>query len=247
MRANFASLIAALVHVAPLMAPASAQTTLQYRSPAGVEYRSLPDADGKVAQAAKALAADRTNIDKIVALGTAQANESVTLTAKLTDTVRRVNFEDGQFVEKGAVLIELTNQEEEAALAEARAKNRAPLNALLNEAFAKKPTDEWVAIRPGTDAHLLFGLVHVILASGRADLGRATDLVDGLGDGRGQIGLYLLERLMPLVGGDAATRHQNGLGGGAHLARIQAQGKSQVVEHGLVGRGRVDQHIQAHR
>ena len=32
------------------------------------------------------------------------------------------------------------------ATAEARAKNRAPLNALLNEAFAKKPTDEWVAI-----------------------------------------------------------------------------------------------------
>jgi membrane fusion protein (multidrug efflux system) len=59
--------------------------------------------------------------DVVEALGTAQANESVTLTAKLTDTVRRVNFEDGDFVDKGAVLIELTNQEEEAALAEARA------------------------------------------------------------------------------------------------------------------------------
>ncbi len=72
-RLRSAALIAALVHVAPLMAQASAQTTLQYRSPAGVEYRSFPDADGKVAQAAKALAADPTNIDKIVALGTAQA------------------------------------------------------------------------------------------------------------------------------------------------------------------------------
>ena len=30
--------------------------------------------------------------------------------------------------------------------AEGRAKNRVPLNALLNEAFAKKKTDEWVAI-----------------------------------------------------------------------------------------------------
>jgi membrane fusion protein (multidrug efflux system) len=59
--------------------------------------------------------------DVIEALGTAQANESVTLTAKVTDTVRRVNFEDGDFVEAGAVLIELTNQEEEALLAEARA------------------------------------------------------------------------------------------------------------------------------
>src|SRR5687768_10875074 len=59
--------------------------------------------------------------DVIEALGTAQANESVTLTAKVTDTVRRVNFEDGDFVEAGTVLIELTNQEEEALLAEARA------------------------------------------------------------------------------------------------------------------------------
>jgi membrane fusion protein (multidrug efflux system) len=59
--------------------------------------------------------------DAVEALGTTQANESVTLTAKVTDTVRRVNFEDGDFVEAGTVLVELTNQEEEALLAEARA------------------------------------------------------------------------------------------------------------------------------
>jgi membrane fusion protein, multidrug efflux system len=59
--------------------------------------------------------------DVVEALGTTQANESVTLTAKVTDTVRRVNFEDGDYVNAGTVLIELTNQEEEAALAEARA------------------------------------------------------------------------------------------------------------------------------
>lgn len=59
--------------------------------------------------------------DTIEALGTATANESVTLTAKVTDTVRRVHFEDGDYVEEGAVLVELTNSEEEALLAEARA------------------------------------------------------------------------------------------------------------------------------
>ena len=59
--------------------------------------------------------------DVVEALGTALANESVTLTAKVTDSVRRVNFEDGDYVEGGTVLIELTNQEEEALLAEARA------------------------------------------------------------------------------------------------------------------------------
>ncbi len=59
--------------------------------------------------------------DTVDALGTAQANESVTLSAKVTDTVRSVNFEDGDFVEAGAVLLELTNQRREALLAEARA------------------------------------------------------------------------------------------------------------------------------
>jgi membrane fusion protein (multidrug efflux system) len=59
--------------------------------------------------------------DTVEALGTAQANESVTINAKVTDTVRRVNFSDGDYVESGAVLAELTNQEEEASLAEARA------------------------------------------------------------------------------------------------------------------------------
>ncbi len=57
----------------------------------------------------------------VEALGTARANESVTLTASLTDTVRRVNFDDGDYVQAGTVLIELTNEEEEAQLAEARA------------------------------------------------------------------------------------------------------------------------------
>jgi membrane fusion protein (multidrug efflux system) len=59
--------------------------------------------------------------DTVEALGTAQANESVTINAKVTDTVRRVNFSDGDYVESGAVLAELTSQEEEASLAEARA------------------------------------------------------------------------------------------------------------------------------
>ncbi len=60
-------------------------------------------------------------IDAIEAIGTARANESVTLTAKLTDTVRAVAFEDGDFVERGTVLLELTNEEQTALLAEAKA------------------------------------------------------------------------------------------------------------------------------
>jgi tetratricopeptide (TPR) repeat protein len=46
--------------------------TVQYRSPAGVEYRSLRDT-GTVARAEQALAADSRNVDLIIALGVAQS------------------------------------------------------------------------------------------------------------------------------------------------------------------------------
>ena len=63
----------------------------------------------------------RLLIKVIEALGTARANESVTLTTSLNETVRRVNFEDGDYVKEGTVLVELSNDEEAAQLAEARA------------------------------------------------------------------------------------------------------------------------------
>lgn len=67
-------------------------------------------------------AARREQLSQTVeAIGTAQANESVTVTAKVTDTVSAVDFEDGEYVEEGAILVQLTNQEEEALLAEAQA------------------------------------------------------------------------------------------------------------------------------
>lgn len=59
--------------------------------------------------------------DEIEALGTAQANESVTLTAKVTETVTGVNFRDGDFVEAGAVLVDLSGRAEVAQLEAAQA------------------------------------------------------------------------------------------------------------------------------
>src|SRR5205085_10488991 len=56
-----------------LVSPSTlAGQTVQYRSPAGVEYRSQPDT-GPIARAASALAADPSNVDKIIALGVAQS------------------------------------------------------------------------------------------------------------------------------------------------------------------------------
>lgn len=60
-------------------------------------------------------------VDSIEALGTLRANEAVVLSATITDTVRAVHFEDGQRVKKGDVLVEMTDDEEDALLQEARA------------------------------------------------------------------------------------------------------------------------------
>lgn len=60
-------------------------------------------------------------VERIEALGTIRANESVTLSAQVTEKVTKVNFDDGQVVEEGDVLLEFTSREESALLAEAQA------------------------------------------------------------------------------------------------------------------------------
>jgi membrane fusion protein (multidrug efflux system) len=62
--------------------------------------------------------------DRIEALGTAQANESVMVTAKVTETVVRVNFEDGDLAQAGQVLVDLSGRAEVAGLEEAAAAFR---------------------------------------------------------------------------------------------------------------------------
>ena len=63
----------------------------------------------------------RTIREQVEAIGTTSANESITLTAQVTDTVSVVGFEDGQYVNEGDILVELTNSEETALLAESKA------------------------------------------------------------------------------------------------------------------------------
>jgi membrane fusion protein (multidrug efflux system) len=62
--------------------------------------------------------------DTIEAIGTAKANESVILTARVSETVQSVNFEDGGVVSEGTIIVELTNSEERAMVAEAEATVR---------------------------------------------------------------------------------------------------------------------------
>ncbi len=58
--------------------------------------------------------------DQVEALGTLIANESVDLTAKVTERILAINFESGQEVEEGDVLAEMTSDEQSALLEEAR-------------------------------------------------------------------------------------------------------------------------------
>lgn len=60
-------------------------------------------------------------VDRVEALGTLRANESVALTANVTETVTALHFDDGQRVKAGEVLAEMTSAEEHALLEEARA------------------------------------------------------------------------------------------------------------------------------
>ncbi|NKN33606.1 efflux RND transporter periplasmic adaptor subunit [Marichromatium bheemlicum] len=60
--------------------------------------------------------------ERVEALGTLRANESVVITSTVTETVAALHFDDGQRVEQGALLVELTSAEQQALLEEARAR-----------------------------------------------------------------------------------------------------------------------------
>lgn len=66
----------------------------------------------------------RAFVDVIEAVGSARANESVELTAKVSDTVARLNFTDGQSVDAGYLVAEMAQKEQTADLAAAEASLR---------------------------------------------------------------------------------------------------------------------------
>jgi membrane fusion protein (multidrug efflux system) len=72
-------------------------------------------------------------VDRVEALGTLRANEKVEITATVTDTITAIHFEDGQRVNKGDILIEMTSEEEHALLEEEKSTH----------AEAKKQYDRW--------------------------------------------------------------------------------------------------------
>lgn len=59
--------------------------------------------------------------DSVTALGTVNARESITVTSKVSETVQKVNFESGDEVAAGAVLVTLSGNQQQATLDAAEA------------------------------------------------------------------------------------------------------------------------------
>jgi len=99
--------------------------------------------------------------DTLAAVGTAGADESILVTATVADRVVEILFEEGDFVDAGAVLLRLDAVEERAALAEARAnlddqrQQLARLDALVEtNATAQSLRDEQAARVAASEARV---------------------------------------------------------------------------------------------
>ena len=81
-------------------------------------------------------------VERIEAVGTALANEQVTLAAPVTERIVRLNFDDGEYIARGQVVAVLAAGQENAQLAEAGARAHEAqqqltrLNALKARGFA---------------------------------------------------------------------------------------------------------------
>lgn len=69
-----------------------------------------------------AVVQSRPFAETVNAVGTVEAREHITVTAKVSEVVERVHFESGQEVARGAPLVTLSGQQQQAALAEAQAQ-----------------------------------------------------------------------------------------------------------------------------
>jgi len=86
-----------------------------------IAHSASPPATKPVAVIVSEVRVDRF-VDRVEALGTLKANESVSVTANETESVSSIYFDDGQRVEAGEILVEMTSAEEHALLEEAQAR-----------------------------------------------------------------------------------------------------------------------------
>jgi membrane fusion protein (multidrug efflux system) len=101
-------------------------------------------------------------IESVEAVGTARANEQVVITSKYSDLVDEIFFDDGQQVQKGAVLIKLNNQQElakvnelKANLSESKAHLKRLTELLASRATSKSLVEQQEAKTKAVEAQLV--------------------------------------------------------------------------------------------
>ncbi|HEY7810591.1 MAG TPA: efflux RND transporter periplasmic adaptor subunit [Allosphingosinicella sp.] len=87
-------------------------------------------------------------VETVEAVGTANANEQVTITAQVTERLVRLGFDDGSFVRRGQMIAVLSQGQQTAALAEAQARQReaqqqlSRITTLRKRGFATKASED---------------------------------------------------------------------------------------------------------
>ncbi len=99
---------------------------------------------------------------EVEGLGTTRANESIDVTAKLTNTVMAVRFTEGAWVNAGAVLVELDGAQAqadlaaaEASLAESRSAHTRSRDLFAQKALSQAQLEQIEATLKGNEARVL--------------------------------------------------------------------------------------------
>jgi len=124
------------------LAPLLFCATLSFSMPAFAQKSNKPERALEVIVQSANMRELQNNIE---ALGNLRAYESALITAKTTKTITKINFEDSQRVNKGEILVEMTNAEESALMEEARltaeeAKKQLERNQSLAKTGAVSPS-----------------------------------------------------------------------------------------------------------
>jgi membrane fusion protein (multidrug efflux system) len=119
---------------------------------------------GEVPQVSLVSPVSRTFTERLELLGVAKGRQSVTLSAATTQLVSRVLFSPGQTVSRGQVLVELKTTEQDAALAQARAR----------EVQARRAYERWRTLgEQGYASAAAVDQYEAAWKSARADVGAA--------------------------------------------------------------------------
>jgi membrane fusion protein (multidrug efflux system) len=108
-------------------------------------------------------------VDRIEAVGTAVANEQVTVSAPVTERITRLNFDDGSYVRRGQVIAVLQQAQQTAELREVQARSREAQQQLQRIEELK---DRGFATRSSYDAQVAAAAATRAQAQGaRAEIG----------------------------------------------------------------------------